>query len=531
MYDLLFRGGRIVDGTASPPFPGDVAVSGDTIAAIGNLGHADAATIVDCSGHLVAPGFVDMHAHSDLALLTNPTAEPKVMQGVVTEVIGQDGLSYAPVTDTTLPGIQSQIAGWNGSPDSVDFDWRDVAGYLDRLDGTTSVNVAFLVPHGNVRMAVMGNEQRPADHDELQAMRRLVRRGLEQGAVGLSTGLSYTPASYADTDELVTLCEELVPFGGFFAPHTRSYGRGVMDAYEEMFEVCERAGAALHLTHCQVSFPGNEGRASELVERINAAPPAVDVTADSYCYVAGSTYLAAFLPDWVWHKGPNGVIANLTDADAAERIRHELEDLGTTGFHGALMDWSKIQVGSVGSEVNADCAGRTIAELADARSVPPWEEARRLMIEERLNVNVLTFVGHEDNIETIMRLPQHMAGSDGIMVGDRPHPRAWGTFARYLAHYTRDRGFFSWGEIVRKMSSLPYRRLGQHNRGVIRAGLRADLVVFHPDGVRDTADYDEPCSFPEGIPHVAVNGVLVKHENRHTGRTPGRVLRSQGSAT
>ncbi len=530
MYDLLFRGGRVVDGTGSPPFPGDVAVSGDTIVAIGQLGRADAATVVDCSGHLVAPGFVDMHAHSDLALLKQPTAESKVMQGVVTEVIGQDGLSYAPVTDVTLPDIQSQIAGWNGSPEGVDFDWRDVAGYLSRLDRTTSVNVGYLVPHGNVRMAVMGNDERPALPDELDAMRNLVRQGLEQGAVGLSTGLSYTPASYADTSELVALCEQLVPFGGFFAPHTRSYGRGVMEAYDEMLDVCQRAGAALHLTHCQVSFPGNEGRAAELVERIEAAPTDLDLTADSYCYVAGSTYLAAFLPNWVWHDGPSGVIANLRDADIAKRIRHELEDVGTTGFHGALIDWSKIQIGSVGSKANADCAGRTIAQLAEARGATPWEEARRLLIEEELSVNVLTFVGHEDNIETIMRLPQHMAGSDGIMVGDRPHPRAWGTFARYLAHYTRDRGFFSWGDIVRKMSSLPHRRLGQHDRGVIRTGLRADLVVFHPDDVRDTADYEHPRSYPDGIPHVAVNGVLVKHDDHHTGRTPGRVLSSQAGA-
>lgn len=526
MHDIVLKGGMVVDGTGSPPFPADLAIDGDHIAALGRIPARAARRTIDVGGLLIAPGFVDMHTHSDLALLAQPTAEPKLMQGVVTEVIGQDGLSYAPVDDVTLPAIRTQISGWNGDPDGVDYNWRTAAQFLDRFHGKTSVNVAFLVPHGNVRMLVLGQEDRRPDAQELETMRGLVRQGMAEGAVGLSTGLSYTPASHADREELVALCEEVVPFSGFFAPHTRSYGKGVMAAYDEMFDVCERSGAALHLTHCQVSFSGNEGRASDLIERIDRASLTLDVTADSYCYIAGSTYLAAFLPTWAWHEGPNGVIDRLSDDACAERVRHELEEVGTSGFHGALIDWSTIRVGSVGSERNAACVGSTIQELAERRGVPPFEEARRLLIEENLNVNVLTFVGHEDNIRMIMRLPQHMAGSDGIMVGDLPHPRAWGTFARYLAHYARDEGLFRWEEVVRKMTSLPHRRLGQFDRGVLRPRMLADIVAFDPKLVRDTATYEHPKQHPEGIPYVLVNGVVVKDDGSHTGATPGRVLRS-----
>lgn len=526
-HDLVIVNGMVVDGTGSPPFPADVAIDGDRISDIGRIGAARARRVIDADGLLVSPGFVDMHAHSDLALLRDPGAEAKIMQGVVTEVIGQDGLSYAPVDASTGPSIRAQIAGWNGAFQPSYGEWSSVAEYLDRFDRRTAVNVAFLVPHGNVRMLAVGDTDRPATADELARMRALVRDAMRAGAVGLSTGLSYTPAVFADTDELVALCEEVAAQGGFFAPHTRSYGRGVMEAYAEMVDVARRSGVALHLTHCQASFPGNERIGAELVDYLTSvAAEGLDLTADSYCYVAGSTYLAAFLPGWAWENGAAGVVEHLRDDSAAARIGHELE-VGTSGFHGAAMDWSKIQVGSVGSAANASSAGHRISDLAAARGTTPFEEARRLLIEEDLDVNVLTFVGHEENIRAIMQLPNHMGGSDGIMVGDRPHPRAWGTFARYLAHYARDESMFGWGEIVRKLASLPNRRLGQLDRGILRPGMAADIVGFDPVSVCDTASYEEPKRFPKGIPYVLVNGVVVKDDGAHTGATPGRVLRNR----
>ncbi|MXY78992.1 MAG: amidohydrolase family protein, partial [Chloroflexi bacterium] len=338
MHDLVLSGGHVVDGTGGAAFRADVAVEEGRIAALGRAGSAR--RVIDVSGHLVAPGFVDMHSHSDLALLAEPGADAKVMQGVTGEVVGQDGLAYAPLDDFTLAAVRTQPAGWVGDPPGLDYGWRSVADYLGRFEASPpSLNVAFLVPHGNLRMMTVGTEDRPATDAELAEMRALVRRGMAEGALGLSTGLTYTPAMYAGTDELVKLCAEIVPFGGYFSPHTRSYGRGVMEAYDEMVDVCLRSGAPLHLTHCQVSFPGNEGRAGELVERLAAIDLRdLEVSADSYCYVPGSTYMAAFLPNWAWTEGPEGVLAHLADPAAAERIRRELEDVGTDGFHGAQMD-------------------------------------------------------------------------------------------------------------------------------------------------------------------------------------------------
>lgn len=528
--DLLIRGGTVIDGTGAPGFRADVAVRGDEIAAVGPAAsRAAAERVLDVDCLAVCPGFVDMHTHSDISLLVDGRSLPKTMQGVTTELIGQDGLSYAPVDDATLTEIRDQIAGWNGSPDGVDWSWRSVAEYLDAFDGRTSPNVAFLAPHGTIRLLVMGQEDRAPTPDELDRMRAVARQALEEGAFGLSTGLTYTPASYADTDELVSLCAELVPYGGFYAPHTRSYGRDAMAAYEESIEIAARSGAALHLTHCQLSFPGNEGRAGELLDRIVEATAAgVEITMDSYPYEAGSTTMHGLLPSWVKEGGTGATLARLADAETRRRIRHEMEVEGCDGFHGTPIDWGTLQIASVGSERNRDLVGRRMDEAARAAGEEPFEFVCRVLLEERLNLLVLTFVGHEENVRELMRYRGHMGGSDGIMVGEKPHPRAWGTFARYLGHYTRDLGLFPLEETVRKLASLPCRLLHLWDRGLVRPGFRADLVVFDPERVRDTATYDDPRRHPEGIHHVLVNGELVVEDGEHTDALPGRSLRPLG---
>lgn len=542
----LLRGATVVDGTGAPGYRADVVLDDGRIAEIapesegrhavaaGPSAATGAARVLDATGLVLAPGFIDMHAHSDLALLTDQEHLAKVSQGVTLEVLGQDGLSYAPVDDATLESTRRQIAGWNGDPPGLDWNWRSVGGYLDRLDtGGIAVNACYLVPHGSVRMLALGYHSRPPSGTELQRMRALIHQGMAEGAVGMSLGLGYTPGMYAATDELRELSRVVAGLGGFLAPHHRSYGAGALDAYAEMIEVCEAADCALHLSHATMNFGVNRGRAGELLALIDAAAArGCDITLDTYPYLPGSTTLAALLPSWTSAEGPEGVLRLLNDPAACDRIRHELEVLGSDGCHGVPMDWDTIQISGVGDPALADRVGHTIARLAHDQAREAFDVYRDLLVADRLATTILHLVGNEENVRTILRHPAHTGGSDGLLIGARPHPRAWGTFPRFLGHYSRDLGLLSLEECVRHLTGNAARRLRLKDRGLIRAGYAADLVLFDPDTVRDTATFDQPRKPAAGIEHVFVNGVSVLTDGRRTSATPGRALRrtSEGTA-
>ncbi|MFD9128181.1 amidohydrolase family protein [Kitasatospora sp. NPDC059571] len=530
MADLLFRGAAVVDGTGAPRFRADVTVTGGMIEAVGT--GLSAARTVDADGLVLTPGFIDMHAHSDLRLLAEPAHPSRVTQGITCEVLGQDGLSYAPVDDTTLPALRRQLAGWNGDPDGFAWDWRTVGEYLDRLGGGIAVNACYLVPHGTLRMLVMGWADRPPAPAELDRMRDLLARGLREGAVGLSSGLSYTPGMYADTAELAALCTVVAAHGGFHAPHQRSYGRGALEGYAEMVEIARRSGCPLHLTHATMNFDVNRGRAGDLLALVDAAlAEGLDITLDSYPYLPGSTTLAALLPSWATEGGPDATVARLADPAARERIRADLEEHGSDGCHGVTADWRTVQISGTGDPALAGRVGRTVADLAAAEGRTGTEVFLDLLLDDRLATTVLQHVGHEENVRAIMRHPVHTAGSDGLLVGDRPHPRAWGTFPRYLGHYGRELGILTLEEAVARMTGRPARRLRLERRGLIRPGHHADLVLFDPDTVRDTATYDHPRRPAAGIAYVYVNGTAVVDRGRTTGALPGRALRRTDRGT
>ena len=528
MLDLLIAGGRVIDGAGNPWFRADVGVRDGRIAAVGRLrGHAAARTI-DATDLVVCPGFVDMHTHSDLQLLANPPHEAKVHQGVTLDVLGQDGLSYAPVTsDEVLAQLRRQLAGWNDDPPGFDWSWRTVGEYLDRLDGGIAINAAYLVPHGTVRMCAMGLDDRAPTAEELARMKTLVAEGLDEGAVGLSSGLTYAPGMYADDDELVALCEVVAERGGYYTPHHRNYGLHALRAYADCFEIARRAGVPLHLAHAHLGFEVNRGRAPELLELIDRArADGIDVTLDTYPYLAGATYLHAFLPGWMHAGGAERTLERLRDPSVRERVRIEVEEEGSDGFHDIPIDWSIIVVGGARRPENERWIGSTVAAAAEAAAKRPIDFVCDLLVEEELGVPSIAHIGNEENVRTIMTHPAHTAGSDGILVGDRPHPRSWGTFPRYLAVYVRELGILSWEQAIRKMTSLPAQRLGFADRGLLRPGMAADVVCFDPETVRDTATYEEPRRVPEGIPYVIVNGRPVVDEGSHTGDLPGRALRS-----
>lgn len=540
--DLVIRDAQVVDGTGGASYRADVGLTGGRIASVRREGggpRLTGARQVDAAGLALAPGFIDMHAHSDLALLRDPDHSAKAAQGVTLEVIGQDGLSYAPVDDRTLAQVRQSIAGWNGGASgdtSVDFDWRTVGEYLDRLDrgfhgdgfdgSGIAVNAAYLIPQGTVRMYAAGWEDRPATEAELTRMRNLVAEGLEQGAVGLSSGLTYTPGMYADDAELTELCRVVASYGGYYCPHHRSYGAGALQAYEEMVTLTRRAGCALHLAHATMNFGVNEGKAPDLLALLDDALDAgADISLDTYPYTPGCTTLVAMLPSWAGEGGPESVLARLRDAATAEKIRHHMEVIGADGCHGVPIEWDTIEISGVSVPELAPYVGRTVARSAAERGEAPWTTARRLLIEDGLGSTILQHVGHEENVRQIMRHRVHTGGSDGILQGAKPHPRAYGTFPHYLGHYARDLGVLSLEECVAHLTSRPAARLRLQDRGLVREGYRADLVLFDPATVAAGSTFDVPRALPTGIPYVLIDGRFVIEDGRRTNTLAGRSVR------
>ncbi len=513
MLDLLFRGAQVLDGSGAPAQRADVGVRDGRIVAVGTVDEP-ARRVLECDGLVLTPGLIDMHTHSDVQLLMHPDHACKVHQGVTLEVIGQDGLALAPTDDATMALLRAQLAGWNGSEPELDDSFRTVAEYLARFERTTAVNVCYLLPHATLRLMTVGADDRPATSDELDAMRALVRQGIAEGAVGLSAGLTYAPGMYAGDDELVALCSELTG-GAFYCPHHRNYGLHSLKGYGDSIAIAREAGVPLHLAHAHLGFACNRGRAPELLALIDdALAGGVDITLDTYPYTAGATYLHALLPGWAHAGGPDATIARLRDMDLRERLRVELEETGSDGFHEVPVDWDS---------VIAD--GESIAAIAAREGARPIDVYCARCADSGLSASALVLMGNEENVRAIMAHPRHTAGSDGILVGDRPHPRGWGTFARYLAVYVRELGVLSLPECIRQMTSLPAQRLGLADRGLVRPGMAADLTAFDFEAVRDVATYDDPRRLAEGFQYVAVNGELVLDAGVHTGATPGRALR------
>ncbi len=535
----LISNATVVDGTGAPRRRADVVVEHGRIAELAPAGSLDPAATgtqrsIDAGSLVLSPGFIDMHAHSDLQLLLNPAHYAKISQGVTTELLGQDGLSYAPVDDAVLAGMREQLAGWNDDPADFDFSWRSVAQYLDRLDQGIATNAAYLVPQGTVRAMVMGFSEGQASAEQLARMQDLVREAMTQGAVGMSSGLTYTPGMYASTEELAALCGTVAEAGGFFAPHHRSYGKGALAAYQEMIELSRSSGCALHLTHATMNFAPNKGRAGELLALIDKAlDDGVDITLDTYPYLPGATTLSAILPSWASSGGTEATLLRLQDQDGLARIREDVEVNGSDGCHGVAAEWQTIEISGVRNPELAGCVGKTIAAIAAESVREPFSVFVDILRRDRLATGILQHVGDEENVRTIMRHRTHTGGSDGILVGAKPHPRSWGTFPRYLGHYCRDLGLLSLEETIHHLTGRPAARLRLDRRGLIRAGFAADLVLFDPETIHDAATFENPRQPAAGIHYVFVNGTAAIDAGAPTGALAGRALRcsTEGKAT
>lgn len=515
MNDLVFRNATIADGSGTSAFRGHVGVTGDRITEVA-YDARDVPTgrdTLELDGLVLSPGFIDMHSHSDMAIIRDGDLAAKIAQGVTLEVAGQDGLGLAPMrrnSDIPLPQL---VEALYGPIDSARGTWESVGEYLDLIDAGTPTNTAYLVPHGTVRALVMGYDENPPSAEQLTAICEEIRKGMAEGAVGVSTGLGYAPGSFAQRDELVAICAVAAELGGFHDTHHRSYGRRAYEAYEEVIEIAESTGCPLQLAHAEIDFPENLGRDRDLLRLIDeAARRGVDVTFDFLPYDQANTFLAAMMPSWVHARGPAGALALLADPDSRERIRHDMEVVGSDGAYGVPMGWELFEISS--RPANPSFVGMTIREAADAAGVTPADLYFDLLVEDNLETMTLIHMGHEDHVRRMMQHAAFMACSDGVMGAMKPHPRAFGTFPRYLGRYSRDLGLLRLEECIAHMTSVPARRLKLKDRGLVAEGYFADLVAFDPTTVIDTATYDVPATLPVGIPHVIVNGQFAVRDGQ-----------------
>lgn len=525
---FTIRGATVIDGTESAPIRADVTVVAGKIAEVGKIIKGnEVGEIIDASGLTLSPGFIDMHSHSDLRVISDPENVAKVSQGVTLEIVGQDGLSYVPNDETTLAELRKQLFGWNGDPNDIDWSMRDVAGYLKQVDQGSSVNVGYLLPHGSIRMLACGFSQEPANPAQMQRQLQLVETGMKQGALGMSAGLTYVPAMYASDAEITELNKVVAKYHGFYSPHHRNYGANFLDAVADCITIASKSGCKLHLTHCHMSHPKFHDKTDQLFEMIdNAIANKVEITLDSYPYLAGSTYLHALLPSWSAAQGMDGIIKMIKDPSSRAKIIENLNSTGSDGNHGGTVNWPSIVIASVEKNENLKFIGRKLIECAEEVGKSPVDFYLDLIADEVGRVLCILHSGYEPNVRKIMQRDNHMVGTDGILAGKKPHPRAYGTFTRYLGVYARDEKVITLTGAIARMTGRPAKLLGLKDRGLVKVGYRADLVLFDADSVIDVATYDDPIRISKGIEQVFIDGQVTWKSGKRTDLLPGQAIRA-----
>ena len=532
-YDLLIRGGRVVDGSGRPAYTADVAIKDDRIVKIGNLAQATATRMIDARGLVVAPGFIDMLGQSETYLLIDPRAMSKVMMGVTTEITGE-GESIAPINDRQIKEQEDFLRRFN-----LTIDWRTLDQYFNRLEKQGSgINLSTFVGATQVREYVIGYDDRPPTPPELDQMKKLVADAMRDGALGVSTSLQYVPARFAKTDELVELAKVAHQYGGIYATHQRSEANTIDASLDEVFEIAQKAQIPVEIWHLKTAYKKNWGRMAHVLARIKQARDrGLDVTADIYPYIAGSTALSACLPPWALEGGTDKMLARLRDPQTRERLKKEISAEQT--------EWENIYLGSggpsgvlIGSVVNRELEplqGKRISEIAAEQKKDPLDALFDFILADRGQTGAIYFMMSEADMRLAMQSPfvsfctdSGARATDGPLAGSKSHPRGWGSYPRILGHYVRDEKILSLESAVHKMTGGPAARVGLRDRGLIKEGMFADITVFDPAKVIDRATFESPNQYPIGIEYVLVNGRVSVDKGQHTGTLAGRVLRGPG---
>ncbi len=532
-YDFILRRGTIYDGSGGRPAVGDVAIKGDRIAAVGDLRAARAAKEIDVSGLAVAPGFINMLSHSQVSLLHDGKSQSEIRQGVTLEVMGE-GASMGPLN----AGMKAEMAAMQGDI-KFTVEWTSLGEFLQHLERRgVSCNVASFIGAGGVRQHELGKTNRPPTPAELARMQALVRAAMEEGAMGVSSALIYIPGVFAKTDEIIALAKAAAPYGGLYVSHIRSEGDRLMESLDELIAVAREAKIRAEVFHLKMSGAENWPRFDAVVKKIEAArAEGLAITADMYNYTAGSTGLDAAMPPWVQEGGYKAWSDRLRDPTVRERVRREMKAPNAGWENLALAAGSPEKVLLVGFKNDAlkKYTGKSLAEVARLRGTSPEDTAMDLVIEDGSRVQCVYFLMSEENVRKQIALPWMSFCSDsasqapeGLFLKTNTHPRAYGSFARLLGKYVRDEKVIPLEEAVRRLSLFPAQNLKLTERGALRTGWFADVVVFDPAKIQDNATYDRPHQYATGMKHVFVNGVQVLHDGEHTGAKPGRFVRGPG---
>lgn len=530
--EIIIQNGTIIDGSNTKRYQSDLWIKDGRIVKIEDCCTLDAkkdqaTTIIDATGLIVAPGFIDTHSHSDLKVLTEPEVLPKLLQGITTEVLGQDGISMAPLPIPYISAWRKNLAGLDGESNEIDWHYQDTEHYLKMIEAAApAINESYLLPHGNIRMEAIGLEDRQPNEDEIRVMCEITRREMKAGCLGLSSGLIYMPCAYSKTREIIEICKVVAEYDGVFVVHQRSEADTIIDSMKEIIEIGRESGVRIHFSHFKVCGKKNWKYLDGMLELLDLAEQeGIQVSLDQYPYVAGSTMLGVILPPWVHDGGTDRLVERLKSPALREKMKTDIKD-GIPGWDN-FIDFAGVEgifITSVESEQNQNCVGLNLVQLGELKGKEPLEATFDLLMEEENAVGMVDFYGLEEHVIQILKRPETNVCTDGLLSGT-PHPRVYGSFPRVLGKYVREEKQLTLEEAIYKMTAKPAMAMGIKERGMILPGYHADLVLFDADSIIDQGTFEAPKQYPKGIKYVVVNGQVAVENGNYTMKRNGIVIR------